>query len=89
MLRKNCLQKTSTNGHVNTDVVNQTQDLFTSSQRQKDVSFEKSPLLHFNLQEWIRAREIYHEQNGNAQKPTAAIYHRTDAAVLKKGMFIN
>ena len=37
MLRKNCLQKTSTNGHVNTDVVNQTQDLFTSSQRQKDV----------------------------------------------------
>ena len=28
-------------------------------------------------------------RHGNAQKLTAAIYHRTYATVLKKGMFIN
>ena len=85
MLRKQCLLKTPANWHVNTDIVNQIQDLFTSSQRQKDVSFEKSPLLHFNLREWIRAREIYHEQTRQCPKTNCCNISQNRCRSFKKG----
>ena len=85
MLRKQCLLKTPANWHVNTDIVNQIQDLFTSSQRQKDVGFEKSSLLHFNLQEWIRAREIYHEQTRQCPKTNCCNISQNRCHSFKKG----